>query len=88
MEPIMVEGGKGAVALEANEVIHLVWKPSVGIEAVDAHAAMTAVDEIADGSEYPMLVDMAATESTSIRSKLSPAHLFDVHAGPMMGGNR
>lgn len=63
MEPAAVEGGKGTVELRADGVIHLVWKPRVNIEAVDAHAAMAAVNEVANGSEYPMLVDMATTES-------------------------
>ena len=69
MEPITVEGGKGTVVLEAGKVIHLVWKPSVRIEAVDAHAAMAAVNEAGNGSEYPMLVDMATTESVSRQAR-------------------
>jgi hypothetical protein len=62
VEPITVEGGKGIVELTAGGVIHLMWKPTVRIEAVDAHAAMAAVNLIAHGSQYPMLVDMATTE--------------------------
>ncbi|MBT2534029.1 STAS/SEC14 domain-containing protein [Arthrobacter sp. ISL-48] len=69
MEPITVEGGKGTVALEADQIIHLVWRQSVRIEAVDAHAAMAAVNEAADGSEYPMLVDMATTASVSRQAR-------------------
>ncbi|WP_458114316.1 STAS/SEC14 domain-containing protein [Arthrobacter sp. R1-13] len=63
MEPLVVEGGKGTVELKADGVIHLIWKPRVNIEAVDAQAAMAAVNEVAKESEYPMLVDMATTES-------------------------
>lgn len=69
MEPIIVEGGKGAVTLGADDVIHLVWKPSVRIEAADARAAMAAVNETAEGSEYPMLVDMATTASVSRQAR-------------------
>jgi hypothetical protein len=69
VEPITVEGGKGAVALEADQIIHLVWKPSVRIEAADAHAAMAAVNVAAAGSEYPMLVDMATTASVSRQAR-------------------
>lgn len=69
MEPIVVEGGKGTVELEEGKVIHLVWKPSVRIEAVDAQAAMAAVNEVGHGSEYPMLVDMATTESVSRQAR-------------------
>lgn len=65
MEPIVVEGGKGTVTLGADDVIHLVWKQNAKIEAADAQAAMAAVNRIGNGSEYPMLVDMATTESVS-----------------------
>lgn len=63
MEAVTVEGGKGTVELGPDGIIHLVWKARVHIEAVDAHAAMAAVNTVGDGSEYPMLVDMATTES-------------------------
>ena len=63
MEPITVEGGKGTVELKADGIFHLVWKERVHIDAADAHAAMAAVNEAGKGSEYPMLVDMATTES-------------------------
>lgn len=63
MEPITVEGGKGTLELRGDGVIHLVWKPKVQIEAADAQAAMAAVNEVSNGMEYPMLVDMATTES-------------------------
>lgn len=63
MEPIAVEGGKGTLELRSDGIIHLVWNDRVNIEAVDAHAAMAAVNEAGKGSEYPMLVDMATTES-------------------------
>ncbi|WP_457964931.1 STAS/SEC14 domain-containing protein [Arthrobacter sp. D1-29] len=69
MEPIVVEGGKGTVALGADDVIHLVWNQSTKIEAVDAQAAMAAVNQAGNGSEYPMLVDMATTESVSRQAR-------------------
>lgn len=69
MEPMMVEGGKGAVELQADGVIHLTWKPNVSIEAQDAHAAMAAVNEIADGSEHPMLMEMATVEAVSRQAR-------------------
>jgi hypothetical protein len=37
--------------------------------AVDAHAAMAAVNEIADGSEYPMLVEMATVEAVNRQAR-------------------
>jgi len=69
LEPITVEGGKGTVELEPSGIIHLTWKTSVKIEAVDAQAAMAAVNVVADGNEHPMLVDMATTESVSRQAR-------------------
>lgn len=66
---IVVKGGKGTVALENNEVIHLLWKPKVRIEAADATAAMAAVNTNAQETEYPMLVDMTTTESVSRQAR-------------------
>lgn len=69
MEPIVVEGGKATVVLENNEVIHLLWKPKVEIDAADARAALAAVNTIAQESKYPLLVNMAATESLSRQAR-------------------
>lgn len=69
MEPLTVEGGKGTVELKADGIIHLIWNDSVNIEAVDAHAAMAAVNVAGSGSEYPMLVDMATTESVQRQAR-------------------
>jgi hypothetical protein len=63
VEAIVSEGGKGTVTLENQEIIHLLWKPKVRIEASDAKAAMAAVNSVAQDLEYPMLVDMTTTES-------------------------
>jgi hypothetical protein len=65
LEPITVKGGKGTVELEDGRYIHLVWNRSVRIEAEDALSAMDSVNVVGAGSEYPMLVDMATTESVS-----------------------
>lgn len=64
-DPIHVDGGKGVVQLESDGIIHLIWNPRVHIEVEDAQAAMDAVNTVASGSEYPMLVDMATTEAVS-----------------------
>jgi hypothetical protein len=69
VEPITVKGGKGTVDLEDGRYIHLVWNRSVRIEADDAQSAMASVNVIADGGEYPMLVDMATTESVSRQAR-------------------
>jgi hypothetical protein len=60
-----IQGGKGTVELRADGVIHLVWKPKVTIEVTDSRAAMDTVNEISNGSEHPMLVDMATTEAVT-----------------------
>jgi hypothetical protein len=65
VEPIVIDGGKGTVVLGSDGVIHLVWKSNVSIDRRDSEAAMATVNEISGGSEYPMLVDMATTESVS-----------------------
>lgn len=65
VEPIVIDGGKGTVSLGSDGVIHLVWKSNVSIDRRDSEAAMAMVNEISGGSEYPMLVDMATTESVS-----------------------
>ena len=69
MEPITVKGGKGTVDLEDGGYLHLVWNRSVRIEEVDAQQAMAAVNVVAAGGEYPMLVDMATTESVSRQAR-------------------
>ena len=69
MEPLKVEGGKGVVGLEPPGLIHLAWDADVRIEEVDAKAAMAAVNKVANGAEYPMLVDMANTRSVSRQAR-------------------
>lgn len=53
MEPLEVEGGKGIVQLDPTGVIRLSWASAVRIEEADARAAMAAVNEVANGGEYP-----------------------------------
>ena len=65
MKPITVDGGKGTVELNAEGVLHLVWKSGTVLEAADAHAAMAKVNELADGAEYPMLIDISNTQAVT-----------------------
>lgn len=69
MKPITVDGGKGTVELDAEGVLHLVWKPGTFLEADDVHAAMAKVNEVADGGEYPMLIDIANTQAVTRQAK-------------------
>ncbi|MDQ0634297.1 long-subunit acyl-CoA synthetase (AMP-forming) [Arthrobacter pascens] len=69
MKPITVDGGKGTVELDAGGVLNLVWKQGTVLEADDVHAAMAKVNEIADGAEYPMLIDISNTQSVTPQAK-------------------
>ena len=69
MEPITVDGGKGTVKLGSDGIIHLVWQPGIVLEGDDVQAAMARVDEISEGSEYPMLVDMGVTKAVTRQAK-------------------
>jgi hypothetical protein len=55
--------------------IHLPWNPRAKIEAADARAVMAAVNTIADGAEYPMLVDMTSAASLSRHAR----SVFGIH---------
>jgi hypothetical protein len=69
MKPITVDGGKGTVELSAEGVLHLVWKPGTVLEADDVHAAIATVNELADGAEFPMLIDIANTQAVSRQAR-------------------
>lgn len=47
------------IRFEADSVMSLAWKPGVRIGADNARAAVDAVNEIAAGRRYPLLVAMA-----------------------------
>lgn len=53
------------IGFEADDVMFLAWKPGVRIEAANALAAVEAVNELAAGSRYPLLVTMADTAHLS-----------------------
>jgi hypothetical protein len=69
MKPITVDVGKGTVELGDEGVLYLVWKRGTVLEAADVHAAMATVNELADGAEYPMLIDIANTQSVTRQAK-------------------
>lgn len=69
LKQVLVIGSKGTVSLQDVEIIHLLWEPHVRIEAPDARAAMAAVNAIAQGAEYPLLVDMTSTRSLSRQAR-------------------
>ena len=69
MEPITVDGGKGTIELDARGFLQLVWKPGTALVAEDVHAAMAKVNEVAEGAEYPMLIDISNTQSVARQAK-------------------
>ena len=48
-----------AVRLEGGSVLHLIWNVGTRIEAENARIALEAVDTVAGGKRYPLLVEMA-----------------------------
>ncbi|WP_458110986.1 hypothetical protein M1D88_11315 [Arthrobacter sp. R1-13] len=46
-----------------------VQKPGTVLAADDVHAAMAKVNEVADGVEYPMLIDIANTQAVTREAK-------------------
>ena len=56
-----IDVGDSVVRLEDGRLLHLVWNHGVRIDADNAREAMDAVNEVANGRMYPLLVDMAAT---------------------------
>jgi hypothetical protein len=69
MKPITVDGGKGTVELDAEGILHLVWKPGTVLVADDVHAAMAKVNEVAHGAEYPMLIDIVNTQAVTRQAR-------------------
>jgi hypothetical protein len=69
MKPIIVGGSKGTLELDAEGVLHLVWKPGTILAADDVHAAMAKVNEVADGAEYPMLIDITNTQAVTRQAR-------------------
>lgn len=69
MKPIMVDGGKSTVELAAEGVLRIVWKPGTVLEAPDVQGAMAKVNELADGVEYPMLIDIANTQAVTRQAR-------------------
>ncbi|MFK0039364.1 STAS/SEC14 domain-containing protein [Paenarthrobacter sp. NPDC090517] len=69
MKPITVDGGKGTVELDAEGVFRLVWNPGTVLVADDVRAAMTMINEVADGAEYPMLIDITNTRTVTRQAK-------------------
>lgn len=46
------------VRLESDRILHLIWVPGIRIEGANARAAINAVNDLAAGDRYPLLVEM------------------------------
>ncbi len=55
------DAGDYDIWFEDGDVMSLAWKPGVRIEEENARAAVDAVNDVADGRRYPLLVTMADT---------------------------
>ncbi|MEJ1115505.1 STAS/SEC14 domain-containing protein [Paenarthrobacter sp. CCNWLY172] len=69
MTSITVAGGKGTVALTTDDVLQLVWGQGTVLVGDDVHAAMATINEIADGAEYPLLIDITLTRQVTPGAK-------------------
>jgi hypothetical protein len=68
MTRVALAGAKGTVELR-DEVAFLRWNPGLTIEEQDAAAAVAAVRKLSGRSRYPLLVDMARTESVTVKAR-------------------
>lgn len=51
--------------LRTDGITHIFWKPKGPLEFASACAAMAAISELLEGSEHPMLVDLATADAIS-----------------------
>lgn len=58
---------KGRRRVDVNDTLtdQLEWKPGSVLLAEDVQAAMSTVKELADGIEYPTLIDMTNTQKVT-----------------------
>lgn len=69
MTSITVAGGKGTVGLSTEDVLQLVWGQGTVLVADDVQAAMATINGIADGIEYPLLIDITHTKQVTPGAK-------------------
>lgn len=64
-DSLTIRGVRGTVQLRTDGVIHVLWKPKGTVQAADVHSAIAAINEMCQGLERPMLVDLATTEAVT-----------------------
>ncbi|MFC0459002.1 STAS/SEC14 domain-containing protein [Arthrobacter liuii] len=74
-EVFSVAGGKAALSLRPDGILHLVWAPGTYVQEEDAVSAVTMLNKISPDHDRPLLVDMRNAGNTSSRAR-------DVFADP------
>ncbi|MFF1881988.1 STAS/SEC14 domain-containing protein [Pseudarthrobacter sp. NPDC058196] len=70
-----VAGGKAALSLRLDGILHLIWAPGTYVQEEDAVSAVTMMNLISPDHDRPLLVDMRNAGNTSSRAR-------DVFANP------
>lgn len=79
------------VCIEDEQFLHVAWNHGVRINAGNARAAMEAVNKVAAGKKYPLLVDMALTNDLNSQARevfsepCAASKIALVGAGPVDG---
>lgn len=60
-----IDGGKGTLRLRSDGILHIVWEPKASLEEADIKAAMARVNDVCQGTQRPLLVEMANVETVS-----------------------
>jgi len=64
-EVISVAGGKAALSLRPDGILHLIWAPGTYVLEDDAAPAVTTINKISADHDRPLLVDMRNAGNTS-----------------------
>ncbi len=65
METIPINGGKGALELRPDGVLHLRWSPKVSLGEADIRAAVAKVNDACRSKARPLLVEMSNLDTVS-----------------------
>jgi hypothetical protein len=68
-EVFAVAGGKGALSLRPDGILHLSWAPGTYVQEEDAVSAVTMMNTISPDHDRPLLVDMRNAGNTSSRAR-------------------
>lgn len=82
-------GGSDIASLdfESNGILRLDWASGVAIDAPNAQLAMDRVNEMCQGRQTPLLIDMATTESVSRAARTVFSRRCDASAIALLGAS-